>query len=342
MQAFASGRMHHGWLLTGPKGVGKATLAYRIARFLLATPIAQADDMFGAPPPPASLDIEPEPPVARRMLAGAEPGLKTVTRSLTDTGRLSDMIRAEDIRALNSFFGLSSADGGRRVVIVDAADEMNTQAANALLKMLEEPPANTTLLLVAHQPSRLLPTIRSRCRSLRLNRLSPAEMATALEQAGGEPVEGLEAQALAELSGGSVGAALRLLHTDGLGLYAELVALLSSFPNFDRGSARALADSVTGPKNAERLSLLFDLIDLALNRLARTGAAGHPPPDAAPGEAETLSRLSPDAQAARAWAEAASRISVRARHGLAVNLDPGALVLDTIFSMSHTAQPSPT
>ena len=342
LRAFASGRMHHGWMLTGPKGVGKATLAYRIARFLLATPMVQDDDMFGAPPPPDSLDIDREHPVARRIQAGAEAGLKTVIRTLTDTGRLSDMIRADDIRALNSFFGLSATDGGRRVVIVDAADEMNTQAANALLKMLEEPPANTTLLLIAHQPSRLLPTIRSRCRTLRLNALSPADMAAALEQTGHDAVEGAEAVALAELSGGSVGTALRLMHLDGLTLYADLVTLLATLPQFDRSRARALADSVAGPRNADRLALMFDLLDLALTRLARSGARGAPLPEAAPGEAQVFARLAPDARAARAWADAAAHISSRARHGLAVNLDPAALVLDTVFSIAKTAEPLPT
>ena len=342
LRAFASGRMHHGWMLTGPKGVGKATLAYRIARFLLATPLIQDDDMFGAPPPPDTLDIDFEHPVARRIQARAEPGLKTVIRSLTDTGRLSDMIRADDIRALNSFFGLSATDGGRRVVIVDAADEMNTQAANALLKMLEEPPANTTLLLIAHQPSRLLPTIRSRCRTLRLNALSPSDMAAALEQAGHDPVEGAEALALSQLSGGSVGTALRLMHLDGLKLYADLVTLLATLPQFDRSRARALADSVAGPRNADRLALIFDLIDLALTRLARAGASGTSLPEAAPGEAQTFARLAPDARAARVWADAAAHISARARHGLAVNLDPAALVLDTVFSIAKTAEPLPT
>lgn len=342
LRAFASGRMHHGWMLTGPKGVGKATLAYRIARFLLATPMAPEDDMFAAPPPPTSLDIDPEHPVGRRIAAQAEAGLKSVTRTVTDSGRLSDVIRADDIRTLNSFFGLSVTDGGRRIVIVDAADDMNTQAANALLKMLEEPPANTTLLLITHQPSRLLPTIRSRCRTLRLNPLSPADMAAALEQAGGDPVDGAETIPLAELSGGSVGAALRLIHLDGLTLYTDLVTLMATLPQFDRTRARALADSVTGPRNADRLGLLFDLLDLALARLARTGATGTALPEAAPGEAQTFARLAPDAQTARNWADTAAHIGARARHGLAVNLDPAALVLDTVFSIAKTAHPQPT
>lgn len=337
LSAYNSGRLHHGWLLTGPRGVGKATLAWRIARFLLATPPAEEDGLFGAPPPPATLDIDPEHPVAHRLLAGSDPGLVAITRSVNEkTGRLRDDIVVDDVRALNRFFGLSATDGGRRVVIVDCADEMNVNAANALLKMLEEPPARTTLLLISHRPSGLLPTIRSRCRTLRLTPLSPQDMAAALDQAGAAAPG--NADHLAALAAGSVGAALRLTALGGLEIYAELIALLSTLPRLDRRRALALAEAAAQRGAADRFELLLDLVDTALARLARTGAAGTPPqPQAAPGEAETLARLSPDAHRARAWADAATEITARSRHGRAVNLDPAALVLDTVFRMQKTA-----
>ena len=338
LQAFAGNRLHHGWLLTGPRGIGKATLAWRIARFLLATPTVAEDGLFGAPPPPATLDIPAEHPVARRMLARSEPGLAQVIRSPNpETGKMRKVISVDDVRGLHKFFSLTAADGGRRVVIVDAADEMNPSAANAILKMLEEPPARALLLLVSHQPARLLPTIRSRCRSLRLAPLSPADLAAALAQAGQPVPEGAEG-ALAELAGGSVGTALRLLSQDGLQTYARLTALLATLPRFDRAAAQALADSVAGPKGADRAQLLFDLIDIALARIARTGAQGAPLPAAAQGEAQAFARLAPDARAARAWAEAAERVTARARHGLAVNLDPAALVLDTVLTLAKPAE----
>lgn len=337
LDAYGRDRLHHGWLITGPRGIGKATLAWQIARFLLATPPAQEDGLFGAPPPPTTLSIDPEHPVARRIAAGAEPGLASITRSVNaDTKRLRDQIVVEDIRRLTRFFGLSAADGGRRVVIVDAADEMNISAANALLKMLEEPPARTTLLLVSHQPSRLLPTIRSRCRTLRLSPLDAADMQAALQQTGADlPAE---TDHLTALAGGSVGAALRLHSVGGLADYAELVALLGTLPRLDRTRAMALAGAMAQRGASDRFRLLLDLIDTLLARLARTGATGEPPrPEAAPDEARILTALSGTPLKARAWAEAAAEISSRTRHGAAVNLDPASLVLDTVFKMQDTA-----
>ncbi|MCV2890225.1 DNA polymerase III subunit delta' [Ruegeria aquimaris] len=336
LDAYRSDRLHHGWLLTGPQGVGKATLAWRIARFLLATPPQTDGGLFGAPPPPETLEIAPDHPVSHRVLAGAEPGLAAITRSMNDQGRLRSEIVVEDVRKLGRFFGLSAADGGRRVVIVDSADEMNTSAANALLKMLEEPPARTTLLLVSHQPSRLLPTIRSRCRTLRLSPLEPAALQAALDQAGaGRSAEIAE---LAVLASGSVGAALRLIELDGLKLYGELLAILASLPRLDRQRALALAETAAGRNAAPRFDLLLKLIEILLARLARTGATGLPPdPEASHGEASVLTRLAPDPESGRRWAEVALTISARTRHGQAVNLDPAALVLDTVFKMQDTA-----
>lgn len=337
LAAFNAGRLHHGWLLHGPRGVGKATLAWRIARFLLATPDAGDGGMFGAPPPPETLDIAADHPVARRMLAGAEPGLASIIRSVNEkTGKMRADIVVDDVRRLNRFFGLSAADGGHRVVIVDAADEMNVNAANALLKMLEEPPARTTILLVSHQPSRLLPTIRSRCRGLRLAPLNPSDMQTALAATGVDMPDNTEH--LSALAGGSVGDALRLITLGGLQIYGELMAILASLPRLDRPRALALAEAAAQRGATERFDLLLNLIDIAMTRLARTGATGTPPtPEATQGEAQVLTRLAPTPEHARAWAGVAATITARSRHGRAVNLDPAALVLDTVFKMQETA-----
>jgi len=330
IDALTTGRLHHAWLITGPRGVGKATLAWRIARHLLAH---QADAA-----PPQTLDVDPAHAVARRVMALSDPGLFVLRRGANDKGdRLAAEIRVTEVRKLGGFLALSSADGGRRVVIVDSADDLNMQAANALLKMLEEPPVRTVMLLVSHQPSGLLPTIRSRCRVLRLTPLGAEDMAAALDQAGvmpeGDPV------ALAELSAGSVGAAVRLLNLGGLKTYAELVALFETLPRLDQARALRLAESATQRGAEERRDLLFSLTDLFMTRLARTGALGGPPGvEAAPGEAALLARLAPDPGRARAWADCAQAIGARARHGRAVNLDPASLVLDTVFRIQQTAR----
>lgn len=336
LDAFAGGRLHHAWLLTGPRGVGKATLAWRIARFLLADAGDEAGLFGEAPPAPASLDVAPDHPVARRVAALSEPRLKLIRRGWDEKAkRLKTVITVDEVRGLGSFFGLSAAEGGRRVVIVDAADEMNVSAANALLKLLEEPPDRATLLLISHRPARLLPTIRSRCRELRLSPLSPDALAEATAAAGAAPAD--DPAALAELSGGSVGEALRLLNNDGLGLYAEIVALAATLPSADRPSAIALADAAGARGAEDRLDLTLRLLDLVLARLARTGA-GHPPAaEAARGEREMLTRLSTNPASARAWATRQQELSARAGHARAVNLDPATLILDMVLSMNQTA-----
>ena len=321
LRAFNSGRLHHGWLITGPRGVGKATLAWKIARFLLAAPPADGG-LFGAPPPPETLDIPEDDPVARRIRALAEPRLFLLRRGWDDEKkRLKTVITVDEVRKMKSFFALSAADGGRRVCIIDDADEMNPNAANALLKVLEEPPADVTFLIVSHQPFRLLPTIRSRTRELRLAPLAASPLSDALVQAGGEAAPE-DAAALAELAGGSVGEAFRMTNLDGLRLYGALVALLSALPRLDRPRLIGLAETGAGKGAAERFDLILTLLDLFLARLARAGALRQLPVEAAEGEARLIERLAPHQGAAQVWAELAQTLSLRARRGKAVNLDP--------------------
>lgn len=331
LAAHASGRLHHAWLLTGPRGVGKATLAWRIARFLLAE-APPSDGLFGAPPPATSLDIDAEHPVARRVAALSEPGLKLIRRAWDEKkSALKTQITVEEARDLKSFFQLSSTDGGRRVVIVDAADEMNVSAANALLKLLEEPPEDAVLLLISHQPSRLLPTIRSRCRELRLAQLTPVAISEAMTAAGATPDH---PERLAELASGSVGEAIRLTNLGGLELYETLVGLFQ--PRLDRPAALKLGEAMTGRANEPKYDLFLRLIDLFLARAARTALQGAPP-EASPGETDLLTRIAPAPQAARPWAELQEALSQRTRHGKAVNLDPAALILDTLIKIDQTA-----
>lgn len=340
LDALAQDRLHHAWLLTGPKGIGKASFAWRAAKYLLATAPHDRNDMFGAPPPPTSLDVAEDNPVLHRIMAGSEPRLMVLRRPYDEkTKRFKQAITVDEARKLKGFFGLSTPDGGRRVVIVDAADEMNPNAANAILKVLEEPPENVVLLLVNHQPARILPTIRSRCRTLRFAPLSESDLARALSAACETPPEPEVMRTISVLADGSVGSALDLHLQGGAVLYAQILHLLDSLPRLDRAAAVQLANSCAGRDGAPRFELSLTLIQHALARLARRGATGQPLPEASNGEEALLARLSPSPHAARAWAEAASTLTATARRGAAVNLDPASLMLDLLHGLERTARP---
>lgn len=335
LEAFTTGRLHHGWLISGPRGIGKATLAWKIARFLLAQP---ADDggMF-APAPPTTLDIPNDSPTARRVASLGEPRLHLCRRAWdAKKERLTKDLGIEAMRELLSFFRLSAADGGWRVAIVDCADEMNTNSANALLKLLEEPPDQTVILLIAHQPSALLPTIRSRCRTLRCQPLSAMDQAAALDQAGVSV--GAEAEALAELSQGSVGEAYRLREADGITLYADLINMIGTSP-LPRDAALKLANSAVDRAAEPRYTMICDLMMRALYRLARYGAAQPAVwTEAAPHEARHFANLAPNLARARDWADLSADLQGRLAHARAVNLDPSAVILDSLLKIDQCAR----
>jgi DNA polymerase-3 subunit delta' len=338
LAAYNTNRLHHGWLITGPRGVGKATLAWKIARFLLAQPSSDGGVFTDPAPAPTSLEIPDEMPISRRLIALSEPRLFLCRRPWDDKKeRLKQDITVDEVRKLKSFFNLSASDGGHRVVIVDTTDEMNTSAANALLKVLEEPPDKCTLLLISHRPMRLLPTIRSRCRVLKCAQLEAADLGPALTAAGFET--GDNTGHLATLACGSVGEAIRLLNDDGLKIYAGLLALVSGKPRMDRPAAIFMAESCAGKNNLASYDLVLRLISILLHRLSTAGVIKTSIPEAANGEAEILAHLCPNANTARQWAELAQILQDRSQHARAVNLDPATVILDMLLKIDQIAGP---
>lgn len=341
LDAYNAGRLHHAWLITGPAGVGKATLTWKLARFLLSRPAeSSGDTLFGASeqaPPAATLETDPDSPTNARLSALSEGRLHLVRRGMNEKGdRPSEVIRVDEIRALSDFLHMSAPDGGRRVVVIDAADEMNASAANALLKMLEEPPPEVVMFLVCHQPARLLPTIRSRCRQLRLGPLGHDEIAAVLAACDVDTPG--DSAALAELAGGSAGMALRIVNADGLGLYAALISALRNALDGRREATLAFVEEAGARAPQARRDMAFFLVDALLTRLAKQGAGCGPEIEIAPGESALLADIAHTARAGREWADLQAALSARTGHGRAVNLDPAALLLDTMIKITKTAR----
>jgi len=337
LQAAESGRLPHAIILGGPRGIGKATLAFRFARWLLARAAEPAaPSLFGAPEPATSLALDPEHPVARRISAGGHADLLTVERGWDPKRKkLRGEIVVDDVRAVANFLRLTPAEGGWRVVIVDSADEMNRNGANALLKILEEPPRRALLLLVCHAPGRLLPTIRSRCRKLYLQPLAEDEV-VALMRTHRPEVTAADATALARLADGSIGRALELADAGGLALYRGLVDRLADLPKLDIPALHRLADSMAGSDAEDAFRTLTELLVDFLARLV-AGAAEGSPREVLPGEAELLRRLGGQTRLDR-WIEVWENLRSLFGRADAVNLDRKQVVLDAFFTLEAASR----
>lgn len=333
-----AGRLAHAIILGGLQGIGKATLAYRFARWLLAR--GGAGDRVGASdasmPVVDGLALDPSHPVARRVASGGHADLLSVERGWDPRRKkLRGEILVEDVRAIAGFLQLTPAEGGWRIVIVDGADEMNRNAANALLKVLEEPPKRALLLLVCHAPGRLLPTIRSRCRRISLQPLAVAEIAVLLQRHRPELDES-DRLMLAQLGDGSIGRALELAQTDGLSLYRTLTAVINRLPALDIPALHRLADGVGGSDGEQRFETLTALLIDFLERLI-AGAAEGVPRSVMDEEAALLRRLGDPARLDR-WVEVWETLRALFGRADAVNLDRKLVLLDAFFTLEAAAR----
>jgi DNA polymerase III subunit delta' len=330
-EALASGRMHHAWLLVGPEGIGKATLAYSFARAALA----EGDQAAGR-------DVNDRGhPTFRKVAAQSHPNLLLIRRSWVEKSkRYSQWIGVEEVRRLRAFLGHSAGEAGWRVVIVDRADELNQNAANALLKALEEPPPKTLFLLISSAEGRLPVTIRSRARTLRVTALEEEDLAGAVRAAlardGQEADAGTLATAVA-LSQGSVRRALELVSSAGIELYKEMLGALAALPEIDGAKLHRLVDRLAGAANSDRLDLYLSLLLGLIERLVRFTATG----EGATKEEQKLAKRLVSLGNLAHWAEAWEAMSEAKAEAQALNLDRGLLLLETWFRLQQVAREHP-
>ena len=339
IQAYRSGRLAHAWLIAGPEGIGKATLAFRFARFVLAQGKGEARGPAGAA---GGLEIDPAAAVFRRIAAGGHGDLLTVTRGPDPkSGKMRSEIVVADVRAVSAFLRMTPAEGGWRVVVVDCADEMNRHAANALLKILEEPPARALLLVVSHNPGRLPATIRSRCRRLVLRPLSAAGVGGVLARLRPD-MAAAEREALAAMAEGSPGRALRLAAEGGVEIYRDVVGLLASLPALDAVALHRLGDRLGRPGAEALFHTAAGLLGWWLARMIRLGARGEGAAaeerEIVAGEGEARRRLLAGASLEQ-WVEVWEKITRLFAQADSINLDRKQVVLSAFLAVENAARP---
>lgn len=285
-EARTRGRLHHAWLLTGPEGVGKATFAYRAARRLLGAPANPAFGVLGA---------SPDHPVSRQIIARSHPDLLTLER-IGEDGKPRKAIPVDEARKLSDFFAKSPAAAPHRVAIIDAADDLNVNAANAVLKTLEEPPPRGVILLISHSPGGLLPTIRSRCRRLAFQPLAEEAVTAFVEQHASVNAE--DAIRLARMSKGAPGKALSLAAAGAVTMDDAAKEILMGLPTLDEGLALSLADRFRGGEGQAQFNLLFERLAERVHAHAmRLAAEGYGGLDRWAAAWETLQRLPREVEA---------------------------------------------
>ena len=271
LEGWAAGRLHHAWLIGGPQGIGKATLAYRMARFLLANKDRRL-------PGSSDLAIPASHPVTRQVAAQSHPDLSVVRRAPRKDGKgYSAEIAVGDVRRGLHLFESGAGAGGYRVCIVDSADDLNDSSANALLKLVEEPPARSIFLIISHAPQRVLPTIRSRCRRLQLRSLDEGSLRSALGSLGppwAELDQDRAARAIA-LGEGSVRRVIQMLDETATALVGEVSALLGALPRVDVKRVLALAETLSRRGADDAFGLTLDTVSgWACGQLETKAGAG--------------------------------------------------------------------
>lgn len=274
LEAAHSGRLHHAWLLSGPRGVGKATFAFRVARYFADAP-AQISALNAAAFDAAA---SPHHPAFRHIAKGVHPNILHLRVPYDEKAKkFKTQLTVDEVRRSVGFFGTAASDRGWRIAIVDSANDMNANAANALLKILEEPPARTLFFLLSDQPGRLLPTIKSRCQNLSFHPLNPDELAAALKNASsGEAVDLEILHRHHALIGGSVRRAFQFAAQDASGLLDDFNTLIGQKPSYDMAMLHRFADQISMRGAEEKYAFFIEFLENYLISNVRVRAGTMP------------------------------------------------------------------
>lgn len=340
LSSFASNRLPQCWLLAGDMGIGKASFAWLIAKFLLTTKYQPADLKIDLSKTNINSILEPQSgSTLNRIISGSEQRVYIVRRGYNEKRKaFFKNISIEDVRKLQSYCSLSIADGGKRIIIIDTADDLNKSSSNALLKLLEEPPKNTIFLLISHQPNHLLPTIKSRCQKLSFSNLDQTDLGAVLTAIGCK-IEPSDEVSLSILSKGSAGAACRLINSNCINLYRDILNIASSLPNLNTNKILQLSQNYFAKAKPSEFEIFIEMMQHFFSRLCKTGVMQKPVlPSVTDNEAKIMKSLCPNLKSARLWSEAANISLAKLNKGYLLNIDIESLILDAFIYLEECYQ----
>jgi DNA polymerase-3 subunit delta' len=336
LDSFNSNNFHHAWLLSGPKGIGKATFAFRIARYVLSKRISNNQELFTDDKKEIlSLDTPVDDIIFNKIISNSHADLKVINLDTDDTSKTKQKksISVAEIRTIKSFLSTTSAEGGWRIIIVDSMDDLTVKAENALLKSLEEPPKYTLIILISNNPSRLLPTTLSRCRKLPLKPLSNNIIIELLKTYISD-INEEDTKILSILSEGSIGYALSLYENDGINIFTELINFYSTFPQFDAIKANNISEKLS---KGVSFNIIIELLTWWLSRLIKLKVLNQitKNPEILSGEhlaAEKITDLIPLEDLINVW----EKLNTKYRKTISLNLDKKNATLSSIIELSNT------
>ena len=340
LSSFASNRLPQCWLLAGDMGIGKASFAWLIAKFLLTTKYQPADLKIDLNETNINSILEPQSgSTLNRIISGSEQRVYIVRRGYNEKRKaFFKNISIEDVRKLQSYCSLTIADGGKRIIIIDTADDLNKSSSNALLKLLEEPPKNTIFLLISHQPNLLLPTIKSRCQKLSFSNLEQTDLGAVLTAIGCK-IEPSDEVSLSILSKGSAGAACRLINSNCINLYRDILNIASSLPNLNTNKILKLSQNYFAKAKPSEFEIFIEMMQHFFSRLCKTGVMQKPVlPSVTDNEAKLMKSLCPNLKSARLWSEAANISLAKLNKGYLLNIDIESLILDAFIYLEECYQ----